>query len=349
MTVLAAEGVGAAIVPLGGSEADGFTAVAAAVRAGLARARKRLPPWLLYDQRGSALFEQITELPEYYLTRTERAILARHAGAMIEAAGPPLEIIELGAGSAAKTRLLLEALLERVPRATYVPVDVSPTALRMAASQLRGLQRLNVRPVVARYPEALGFLRGRSRSDRALAAPSPVRRLVLFLGSNIGNYDPPAARALLAGVRRHLSAGDALLMGVDRRKPPAVVLPAYDDASGVTARFNKNLLARMNRELGARFDLDRFRHVVAWNDRASRVELYLESAVAQRVPIPSLRVELDFAARERIHTESSYKLTDLAVRRLLVRSGFAPEASWYDERPWFGLHLARVPATRPRR
>jgi L-histidine N-alpha-methyltransferase len=317
---------------------DTFAAVAAAARTGLHRVRKSLPPWLLYDERGSALFEDITRLPEYYLTRTERAILAAHAGAMLEAAGPPLEIVELGAGSAAKTCLLLEALLARQPRVRYRPVDVSPAALQQAAAELRRFRRLDVRPVVARYPEELGFLRG-----------AEGRRLILFLGSNIGNYDLPAARALLAGVRRHLAPGDALLMGADLRKPRRLLLPAYDDAAGVTARFNKNVLARLNRELGARFELDRFRHVVAWNAVGSRMELYLESMVAHEVRIEGLGLEIDFAARERIHTESSYKLPVGRVRRLLRDSGFVPEATWYDEQRWFGVHLARVPAARGRR
>jgi L-histidine N-alpha-methyltransferase len=315
-----------------------FAAVAAAVRTGLTRVHKSLPAWLLYDERGSALFEDITRLPEYYLTRTERAILAEHADAMIEAAGPPLEIVELGAGSATKTCLLLEALLARQPRARYRPVDVSPAALQQAASELRRFRRLEVKPVVARYPEELGFLHG-----------AEGRRLVLFLGSNIGNYDPPAGRRLLAGVRRHLAPGDALLMGADLRKAQRWLVPAYDDAAGVTARFSKNVLARLNRELGARFELDRFRHVAEWNPAGSRMELYLESMVPHEVRIEALGLTIDFAARERIHTESSYKLTVGRVRELLRESGFVPEATWYDERRWFGVHLARVVAPRVRR
>lgn len=197
---------------------------------------------------------------------------------------------------------------------------------------LGGLARLEVRPIVARYPEGLGLL-GNTRA----------RRLVLFLGSNIGNYDPPAGAELLDRLRRHLAPGDALLVGADRRKSPALLRPAYDDAAGVTARFSKNILARINAELGARFDLDRFRHVVKWNDRASRIEIYLESAVAQRVTIDALGLEVSFRAGERIHTESSYKLTDRRVREMLIRGGFSPETTWSDERRWFGDHLARVP------
>src|SRR5450432_1386658 len=326
-----ASGVPAGLQKLG--PRDTIAAVAAAVRAGLLRKRKRLPPWLLYDDEGSALFEEITRLPAYYLTRTERAILVAHADAMVEAAGLPREVVELGAGSASKTRVLLQALSRRQPRVRYVPVDVSPSALAQAAIVLRDLRFVDVRPAVARYPEELDFLR----------RPAVGRRLVLFLGSNVGNYDPPRAVELLTAVRRQLAPGDGFLVGVDRRKSPALLLPAYDDDVGVTERFSKNVLARLNRELGATFDLDRFRHVVVWNARASRVDLYLESAIAQRVAIDALGVKVHLAARERIHTESSYKLTDARVGQLLTRGGFVPEATWTDERHLYGVHLARVP------
>ena len=314
---------------------DTLAAVAAAVRAGLMSARKTLPPWLLYDETGSALFEEITALPEYYLTRTERAILASSSDEIVSAAGLPLEIVELGAGSATKTSLLLEALLARQPTALYTPVDVSPMALRLAVAELRRFRRLRVRPILARYPE-----------DLVLPERSAERRLVVFLGSNIGNYDPSEARALLAGVRDRLEPGDAFLLGADLAKSPRLLRPAYDDAAGVTARFNLNVLARLNRELGAAFDLERFRHVVKWNAAASRMELYVESTVAQTVPIRALGAKIAFARGERIHTESSYKLTRTALRRLLVDAGFKPEAKWHDARGWFGLFLARVPPGR---
>jgi dimethylhistidine N-methyltransferase len=319
--------------------ADVHDAVADAVRRGLLRARKSLPPWLLYDDEGSALFEDITRLPEYYLTRTEHSILARNAGAIIDAAGGPLEIVELGAGSAIKTRLLLEAALARQPRLRYVPVDVSGAALAQARAQLRGLRGLDVAPVIGRYPDELGILDARAEGRHQ----ARERRLVLFLGSNIGNYDPSVAVRLLVAVRRYLAPGDALLVGADRRKSPTILLPAYDDPAGVTAAFSKNVLVRINRELGANFDASRFAHVARWNDRASRVELYLESTVAQRVTIAALGARVDFKARERIHTESSYKLTEARLRALLARAGFAPESRWLDDRRWFGLTLARVP------
>jgi L-histidine N-alpha-methyltransferase len=312
-----------------------LAAVAAAVRAGLAKPRKSLPPWLLYDAMGSALFEEITALPEYYLTRTERAILQESSDEIISAAGLPLEIVELGAGSATKTSLLLEALLARQPTALYTPVDVSATALRLAVAELRRFRRLHVRPIQARYPDEL-----------VLPERSAERRLVVFLGSNIGNYEPSEARALLAGVRARLEPGDAFLLGADLAKSPRLLRPAYDDAAGVTARFNLNVLTRLNRELGAGFDLARFRHVVKWNAAASRMELYVESTVAQTVPIRALGTKVTFGRGERIHTESSYKLTRSALRGLLVDAGFKPEAKWYDGRGWFGLFLARVPPRR---
>jgi L-histidine N-alpha-methyltransferase len=332
MTISEAESVVDLVDEGQGQEALG--ALARAVRDGLLRTRKQLPPWLLYDERGSELFEEITTLAEYYPTRTERAILEVHADEMVEAAGPPLAVVELGAGTASKTQLLLTALLARQPRARYMPVDVSPSALAQAAAALARFRGLTVQPVVARYPEELGFL-----------SALPGRRLVLFLGSNIGNYGTSAARALMSGVRRNLAPGDACLVGTDLRKPESILVAAYDDARGVTAAFNKNVLARINRELGADFDLSRFRHVVRWNAKASRMELYLESTEAQIVSVGALGVEIPFRRRERIHTESSHKFTQPMVRRLFAAAGLRLEQTWYDERRWFALHLARVPST----
>jgi dimethylhistidine N-methyltransferase len=312
-------------------------AVVAAVRDGLCRPRKHLPAWLLYDRRGSELFERITALPDYYLTRTERAILATHAPEMIDAAGPPLTVVELGAGTASKTGLLLTALLARQPRASYRPVDVSAPALAQAAAELSRVEGLTVDPVVARYPDELGFLSGPAG-----------RTLVLFLGSNIGNFDPAAARALLAAVRRRLAPGDALLIGADLRKPAAELLPAYDDPEGITARFSKNVLLRLNRELRANFDLDRFGHLVRWNSSASRIEIYLESQQPQRVRLEALGVELRLRAGERIHLESSYKLSAPRLARLFASAGLRLERSWFDRARRFGVHLLRVPPRPPR-
>lgn len=312
-------------------------AVAAAARNGLGRPRKRLPAWLLYDRRGSDLFERITELPTYYLTRSERAILAANAAEMIDAAGPALGVVELGAGTASKTGLLLAALLARQERVVYRPVDVSPSALAQAAADLARTERLTVRPVVARYPDELGFL------DHA-----GERRLVLFLGSNIGNFNPLEARTLLTALRRRLAAGDALLIGADLRKSPRILLPAYDDPEGVTAQFNRNVLDRLNRELGADFHPDRFDHLVRWNQAASRIEIYLQSRGAQRIALPALGLDIRLRDGERIHTESSYKLGVRRLAALFARAGLRLERSWYDQRRWFGVHLVRVPPPRGR-
>lgn len=307
-------------------------AMAREVRDGLSATPKRLPCKLLYDDVGSALFEQITELPEYYLTRTERAIFEDHAADMLEAAGPALTLVELGAGTANKTRILIEELLHRQARALFYPIDVSPAALNEAVKQMAvQFPQLRVNPVVADY----------SGGVPALSRISG-RKLVLFIGSSIGNYDPPEAIAVLRRVRRSLRPGDALLLGTDLAKSAKVLVPAYDDAQGVTASFNKNMLARLNRELDADFDLGTFRHVAEWNKRCSRMEIYLESTIAQSIFIPSIDMDIHFAAGERIHTENSYKYTDEMVNTILSEAGFKLERTWSDPKRWFGVHLARV-------
>jgi dimethylhistidine N-methyltransferase len=302
--------------------------IAADVRAGLGASPKHLPCHLLYDSAGSSLFEAITELPEYYLTRTELAILEAHAGEIAAAAGGPRTVAELGAGTATKTRTILDA----VRPAIYVPIDVSASALEVAAAQL-SRPGLEVRPLVGRYQDLL---------PRLAALPGP--RLLLFIGSSIGNYEPQAAVALLAAARRCLAPGDAFLLGADLRKSEDVLVPAYNDAAGVTARFTRNLLARLNRELGARFDLESFRHLAIWNPERSRMEIYLESLRDQRVEIPALGMVVSFARGERIHTENSYKLPLAGQLRLLRDAGFSPAALWRDAREYYAVHLARVPA-----
>ncbi len=306
-------------------------AVANAVFTGLTSRDKSLPPWLLYDEAGAALFEAITSLAEYYPTRTERAILAANADDMIDRAHDPDVIVELGAGSAEKTEHLLRASLRRRSRVGFVPVDVSPELPVVAARLREQYPGVTITPISARYPEQLAWL-----------GDIPGRRLVAFLGSSIGNDSPREAIALLRAVRAEMRPGDALLLGTDLVKPSEVLLPAYDDRAGVTARFNRNVLARINRELGANFDLDGFRHVAIWNPVHQRIELYLESLVAQTVSIEALRLKIAFRRGERLHTENSHKFTVAGIRHLLVQSGLAPEASWQDPRGWFALTLATV-------
>jgi len=308
--------------------------VAAAVRAGLMRRPKRLPAWLFYDEAGSRLFDEITERPEYYLTRTERAILVRHAGDMIERAScDRLRIAELGAGSADKTRLLLKAAVARQGSVVYEPVDVSQSALEAAKDRIESeIPGVTVMPRVEDYTQGLEL------------DPSAVgeRRLVLYIGSSIGNFEPWEAERVLTRVRAGLSAGDTLLLGVDLKKDVDTLLAAYDDAAGVTADFNLNMLARLNRELGAEFDLDTFEHRAVWNARESRIEMHLESRIAQRVRIRALDSEVEFEEGERIHTENSYKYQPGQAEALLASAGFEPVETWTDERGWFGVCLGRV-------
>jgi dimethylhistidine N-methyltransferase len=302
--------------------------IAADVVKGLTARQKSLPCHLLYDEEGSRLFEAITELPEYYLTRTELAILQAHAGEIADAAGPVRTVAELGAGTATKTRTILDAIAPEL----YVPIDVSATALEVAAATL-ARPGLAVRPLVGRYQDLLPRLR---------ELPGP--RLLLFIGSSIGNYEPPAAVELLAAARRCLAPGDGFLLGADLRKSEAVLVPAYNDAAGVTARFTRNLLVRLNRELGAGFDTGAFRHLAVWNGELSRMEIYLESLRDQEVAIPALDLVVHFARGERLHTENSYKLPLATQLRLLRDARFDPVALWRDPGELYAVHLARVAA-----
>jgi dimethylhistidine N-methyltransferase len=307
-------------------------ATALAVREGLSATPKWLPARLFYDEAGSELFERITELPEYYLTRTERSIFENYAGEILAAAGPSLTLVELGAGTAAKTCILIEELLRRQPRALFYPIDVSPSALQEAGKQLgRQFPQLRVNPIIADYTggvDALNRISG--------------RKLVLYIGSSIGNFEPEQSVGILRRIRRTLRTGDALLLGADFAKSPKVLIPAYDDAQGVTAAFNRNILARINSELDANFDPDAFRHIALWNRRCSRMEMHLESAIAQQVFISALDMDIDFATGERIHTENSYKYNAEMIEVILLESGFKLEQSWHDRKKWFGVHLARV-------
>ena len=305
--------------------------IAADVRAGLSATPKTLPPKLFYDAVGSRLFEEITRLPEYYLTRTETCILRAQAQSMVLAAGLPASVIELGAGTATKTRLILAALEEQRGPVRFCPVDVSEAALAEAVHNLRSLREVTVEPLVADYTNSMDFV-----------AEVPAPRLVLYLGSSIGNFEPLHASLLLSHLRARLSPGDTLLLGTDLVKPESVLLPAYDDAAGVTAAFNLNLLVRINRELGANFDLESFAHVARWNPVASRMEMYLEGLRAQEVSIPALRMRVHFARGETIHTENSYKFTATMVDSILQNGGFVRDCTWLDPRRWFAMHLARI-------
>ena len=299
---------------------------------GLRDRPRHLPARLFYDAAGSALFEQITELPEYYLTSTEEAIFTRNAAEMVRAAGEAKTVIELGAGTARKSLLLLRAALEVQSRLSYVPVDVSRSALDIARQRVGSeLPQVAVHPVVMEYTRSFAPL-------SALTGP----RLVLFIGSSIGNFDPMPATGLLRRLRSSLDAGDALLLGVDMRKPVDVLLRAYDDSAGVTAQFNLNVLARINREFGADFDLDSFVHHARWDEQKSRIEMHLVSRRAQQVRVPALGLSIDFAADESIHTENRYKFSSAMLEAMAANAGFRREEVWSDEQNWFTVNLLRA-------
>jgi L-histidine N-alpha-methyltransferase len=305
---------------------------ARAVLCGLTSWPKKLPPKLFYDAAGSALFEQITELPEYYLTATEQGIFERYASEMVQAAREVSTIVELGAGTAKKSMLILRAALDSYRAATYIPVDVSSFALEAAQHRVRSeLPQVAVHPLVLDY----------TMQSIALAQLSG-RKLVLYIGSSIGNFEPMAAGALLRRLRSSLAPGDSLLLGTDMRKPVDILLRAYDDPAGVTAQFNLNVLARINREFSADFDLESFTHYAIWNQRESRIEMHLESRVDQVVHIEALDISVSFGQGETIHTENSYKFTPSMIESMAANGGFRLEQSWSDERNWFNVTLLRV-------
>jgi len=292
--------------------------------AGLSAARKAMSPKWLYDERGSALYELICAQPEYYPTRTELRILERHAAGIAGEIGPDALVIEYGAGSGRKTARLLGALSRP---AGYLAVDISGEALAAAAAALaRRFPGLPIRPRVGDFTEPVEV------------PPLPcARRVSFFPGSTIGNFDPPEAAALLGKMAGDAGPGGALLIGVDLPKERTALLRAYDDARGVTAAFDLNLLARMNRELGADFRLSAFRHRSAWDPRRSRVEMHLESQEAQRVRLDGH--SFSFRAGETLHTESAYKWEPAAFDALAAQAGWSLVRTWEDRRRWFSVRL----------
>jgi L-histidine Nalpha-methyltransferase len=313
-------------------EVIALPAYAEEVRAGLTKYPKTLPCKLIYDAQGSALFEEITRLPEYYLTRAELQILRDYSGEIAQAVGAGITIVELGAGTAAKTCTLLQAFSRRQMRVRFFPVDISPAALQEARTRVeQQCPQVSVCPVVTDFSSGMGFLRD-----------IPGRKLVLYLGSSIGNFDPDTAVEMLTQICRQLQPEDALLLGTDLVKEESILVPAYSDAQGITERFSKNILCRLDRELGAEFDLSTFAHVARWNAKQSRMEMYLESMRPQSVRIKLLDLCVRFGNGERIHTENSYKYTHEMVENMLEPAGFSLTRTWYDRKHWFGLHLARV-------
>ncbi|MFO0755770.1 MAG: L-histidine N(alpha)-methyltransferase [Byssovorax sp.] len=302
------------------------------VRRGLGGSPKRLPSRYFYDELGSQLFEAICQLPWYPITRAEDRLLGAHAADMIAPFPALAEICELGCGSGDKIGRLMAALDARGEAPTVHLIDVSPRAHELAQSSLSRFPRARVQSHLGTYEEGLA----------ALPKSPSGQRLALFLGSNIGNFDPPAARALLAAIRRALRPGDGLLLGADGVRAEADLVLAYDDPLGVTAAFNKNLLQRLNAELGADFDLASFAHEARWNAPASRMEMHLVSRRAQRVTIPAAEMTARFHEGESIWTESSCKYTETMITDLGLTAGLTVEARWVDERTHFSTTLFRV-------
>jgi L-histidine Nalpha-methyltransferase len=309
-------------------------AVVAEALSGLSSTPKTLGPWLFYDERGSELFEQITELPEYYLTRAERSIFAAEAAEIIAQVGSAITVAELGAGNASKTGLLLEAATRLQPGLLYQPIDISASSLDSADESLTTrIPGLRVHPQVANY----------ITEPYRIERPRDHTILALYIGSSIGNFTPEQAAQILRNLRDHLTdTRDALLIGIDLApctfKSVETLLAAYNDAAGVTAEFNKNILARLNRELKANFRLECFDHKAIWNANQSRIEMHLVSKADQTVTVAGH--PFHFAANETIHTENSYKFTERSLKALLEEGGFGHPHWFYDGQRTFAVALA---------
>jgi dimethylhistidine N-methyltransferase len=300
------------------------------VERGLSAHPKSLPCRFLYDAQGSEIFEAICDLPEYYPTRTERSILERHADDIVSRFETPITLAELGSGSSTKTRLLIEALLRSQGRLRYLPVDISRSILDQSARELLdSYQGLEIHAIASEYRVGLGHLGREQRRPK----------LIAWLGSNIGNFAREEAARFVSGIRDAMSSDDHALFGIDLRKGRERLESAYDDAQGVTADFNLNLLARINRELGGRFRLDRFEHRARWRPVEGRVKLDLVSRVDQEVEIQDLGLAVKFREGEAIHTEDSYKYSVEEIDALAAQAGLRVVERWLDDRAWFSLNL----------
>jgi dimethylhistidine N-methyltransferase len=294
------------------------------VLTGLERPQKTLPCKYFYDDRGSQLFEELCTLDEYYPTRTELGIMEAHVDLMARALGPKVRLVELGAGSGRKTRLLIDALDEP---AAYLPVEISQAALDGCARRMReAFPSLEVLPVCADYTREVALAQPDSAYESTAA---------YFPGSTIGNFEPPKARGFLERIAALVGDGGGLLIGVDLQKDPKVLERAYNDARGITAAFNLNLLEHINREFGADFDLDSFHHRAIWNDDHGRIEMHLVSRREQTVNLTSEAI--NFAEGEFITTEYSYKYTPDSFESLALQAGFEAKQMWTDNREWFSV------------
>ena len=309
---------------------DPRTGLAEDVRNGLTGPQKRFLPKYFYDELGSQLFDAICLLPEYYLTRAEDEILRNYADEIVASVNGKKTLLEMGSGSASKTRLIIEALLREQEELLFMPLDISATALESSSRiLLQSYPRLKIEAYAADYFAGLAEL---ARTKRA-------RTLALFLGSNISNFDPDEALKFLRALRQVLSEGDALLLGADLKKDKQILEAAYNDALGVTAAFNLNVLARINRELDGNFDLRAFQHHAFYNEEIGRVEIYIESTREQTVKIGQLDMEVQFGDGEQIHTENSYKYDLEDIGKLASETGFTRARTWLDKGQQFSSNL----------
>jgi len=309
---------------------DPLAGLADDVRNGLTASPKRFLPKYFYDELGSQLFEAICLLPEYYLTRAENEILEHYADEIVASVEGSKTLLEMGSGSASKTRLVIEALLREQHELLFIPVDISATALESSSRiLLQSYPRLRIEAYAADYFAGLAEL---TKTNRG-------RTLALFLGSNISNFDREDAIRFLKAMRSVLRKGDALLLGADLKKDPEVLEAAYNDALGVTSAFNLNVLARINRELGGNFELRAFKHHAFYNEHAGRIEIYIQSLMNQLVRIDKLDLEVEFSVGELIHTENSYKYDQAGIENLAQMTGFKRTRSWLDSQERFSSNL----------
>jgi dimethylhistidine N-methyltransferase len=312
------------------SEAEHLESFADEVAAGLSQPNKRLPCRFFYDADGSSLFEDICALPEYYVTRAEREILERHADDIAAQFDEPVSLAELGSGSSAKTRLLIEALLRRQGELRYVPVDISRRILDESARELLDdYTGLEIFAIASEYRDGLRHVRRETHRPK----------LIAWLGSNVGNFDRTEAARFVRSIRDAMTPDDRLLLGVDLRKDRTALEAAYDDAQGVTARFNKNLLVRINEELDGDVDLSTFEHRATWHPGPGRVSMELVSTCDQDVEIQALDQVVRFRAGEAIHTEDSYKYSEQEIATLAEEAGLRVRERWLDSGSRFSLNL----------
>ena len=299
---------------------------------GLSSNPKTLPPKYFYDKTGSELFEKITRLPEYYPTRTERAIIEKYSEEIAILAQKDFAFIELGSGSSTKTRLLLEAFLRRNEKQKlhYIPIDISKRILvESAKALLKDYPELRITAMASDYITALNSLKQQNIS----------KKLIAFLGSTIGNFNEKGRIEFLREIRATMNSQDCFLIGIDLIKDPRILEPAYNDSQGVTAKFNLNMLVRINKELDGNFNIGKFRHMAFLNKKMSRIEMHLESTTQQSVKIGKLNHTFEFKKGETIYTEDSCKFSKEQIKEMAKSSGFEMKRSWYDSKNWFSLNL----------